>query len=43
MYKGFLIKQIGNKLQAKNLETNVFLNPLYKTFENLKLIIDNIK
>lgn len=43
MYKGYLIKQEGNKLSGENLSNGNKLNPIFKTFKAIKLIIDNIK
>ena len=45
MYKGWLIKHIetpfqGKKFAAYNYATDIFINPLYETFEQLKTIID---
>lgn len=43
MYKGYLIKQEGDKLSADNLSTGHKLNPIFKTFELMKVIIDKLK
>ncbi len=43
MYKGYLIKQVGNRLQAENLSNGNSLKPIFKNFEILKAIIDKIK
>ena len=47
MYKGWMIRY-GNeynqdKLCAYNFRTDVFINPLYKTWEALKMVIDEIE
>tara|TARA_R110000751_G_scaffold115549_1_gene214956 strand:- start:9390 stop:9572 length:183 start_codon:yes stop_codon:yes gene_type:complete len=50
MYKGWIIRK-GNstlkynskRLLAYNYKTNIFLNPIYKNWETLKKVIDNIK
>jgi len=43
MYKGYLIKQEGNRLSAENLNNGHKLNPLFKSFDTLKMIIDKLK
>ena len=50
MYKGYIIKTRNNKttnnetkLLAYSYKTDIFLNPIYKTWEALKLVIDNLK
>ena len=43
MYKGFLIKQKEGLLGAENLATGIVLNPIYDSWEKLKMIIDNLK
>ncbi len=44
MYKGYLIRRRGhnNKLCAYSWATDYFINPLYNTWEQLKLVIDNL-
>lgn len=44
LYNGYFIKRCSNgNLSAYNFRTDVFLNPLYNTWDQLKLIIDNLK
>ena len=48
MYKGWIINHRNmpfgeKKFCAYRYTTDTFLNPLYNTWEQLKLIIDNIK
>ena len=43
MYKGYLIKQIKDKLQAENLSNGHSFNPIFKDFQTLKKIIDKLK
>lgn len=47
MYKGWLIRHGSelnkSKLCAHNLKTDVFINPLYSTWEQLKTVIDATK
>lgn len=44
MYNGFIIKRCSNGcLSAYSYRTDYFINPLYKTWEALKLVIDNLK
>ena len=45
MYKGYLIHicPTNDKLCAYSWATDYFINPLYDTWEQLKLIIDNLK
>ena len=43
MYKGYLIKQEGDKLSGENLSTGHKLNPIFKNFELIKIIIDKLK
>lgn len=44
MYNGYIIKRCGNgKLSAYSYRTDYFINPLYSKWEQLKLIIDNLK
>lgn len=46
MYNGWEIRRkklAGNKYCAYNYRTNIFINPIYKTWEQLKLVIDAIK
>ena len=41
--KGYLIKQEGDKLSGENLSTGHKLNPIFKNFELIKIIIDKLK
>ena len=47
MYKGFILKNHktikGYKLSGYSYKTDIFLNPLYNSFEVIKLVIDNLK
>lgn len=47
MYKGFIISNYktikGYKLGAFSYHHDKFINPLYNSFEAIKLIIDNIR
>ena len=44
LYKGYFIKRCFNgNLSAYSWRTNYFINPLYKKWQQLKLIIDNLK
>jgi len=43
MYKGYLIKQEGEMLSAENLSTGHKLNPIFKRWEAMKVIIDKLK
>ena len=46
MYNGWEIRRkklAGNKYCAYNYRTDIFINPLYKTWEQLKSVIDAIK
>lgn len=47
MYKGFIVNNYktkkGYKLGAFSYRDNKFINPLYNSFEAIKLIIDNLK
>jgi hypothetical protein len=43
MYKGYLIKQEGERLSAENLSNGHKLQPLFKSFDTLKIIIDKLK
>jgi hypothetical protein len=48
MYKGWLIRRRntphqGQKYCAENLQTGVFINPLYNTWEQLRSVIDEMK
>ncbi len=44
MYEGYIIKRCNNgNLSAFSYKTNYFANPLYKTWESLKLVIDQLK
>jgi len=47
MYKGFIIKNVktnkGYKLKGYSYVNDVFINPLYNSFESIKLVIDNLK
>jgi hypothetical protein len=44
MYKGYIIKRCSNgKLSAYSYNTDYFINPLYDTFDKLKIIIDALK
>lgn len=46
MYNGWEIrrkKEASNKLCAYNFRTDIFINPLYDTWEQLKSVIDAIK
>ena len=50
MYKGWLIREASPELKfnkgmlcAKNWRTGMFINPLYKTWDALKSVIDEIK
>lgn len=45
MYKGYIIRRhrYNDKLCAYSYATDVFINPLYDTWEQLKLIIDALK
>lgn len=43
MYKGYLIRQEGNKLSGENLSNGHKLNPIFKNFELIKVIIDKLK
>lgn len=43
MYKGYILKKCSNGLiSGYSYKTDYFINPLYKTFEQIKLIIDNL-
>ena len=45
MYKGYIIRRHvhNSKLCAKSWATGYFINPLYETWEQLKLIIDGLE
>lgn len=47
MYEGFIIKNKltpkGYKLQAYSYQNDVFLNPLYNSFNAIKIVIDALK
>jgi len=44
MYKGYVIKRCSNgNLSAFSYRTNYFINPLYGTWEKLKIVIDALK
>lgn len=47
MYEGFILRSIktakGYKIGAYSFRTDTHLNPLYNTFEAIKLVIDNLK
>lgn len=44
MYKGYILKRCSNgKLSGYSYKTDYFINPLYETFDKIKLIIDNLK
>jgi hypothetical protein len=48
MYNGWVIRQMntpsqGKKFCAHNLANDMFINPLYETWDQLKSIIDNLK
>ena len=51
MYKGFILRLGKSNINYKNknaicgysYKLDVFINPLYETFEQIKLVIDNIK
>ena len=48
MYKGYIIKKVvcpdgKTRLSGYNFKTDYFINPLYETWEQLKLVIDGLK
>ena len=47
MYEGFILKNKltanGYKLSGYSYKSDLFINPLYNSFEAIKLIIDNLK
>lgn len=44
MYNGYIIRKCSNgKLSAYSYKTDYFINPLYDTFDALKIIIDALK
>ena len=44
MYKGYILKICENGLiSAYSYRTDYFINPLYKTFEQIKTVIDGLK
>jgi hypothetical protein len=45
MYNGWMIRKHhhNGKLCAYNFRTDVFINPLYNTWESLKSVIDAMK
>lgn len=48
IYNGWLIRRRdtpyqGKKFCAHNIQTDIFINPLYDTWEQLKSIIDAMK
>ena len=44
IYFGWIIRKGANgKLQAYHAKSDTFLNPLYSTWEGLKLVIDGMK
>lgn len=46
MYEGFILKNHktpkGYKLSGYSYKEDIFINPLYNSFEAIKLIIDNL-
>lgn len=47
MYNGWIIRRMNTPFQGKkycayNFKTDMFINPLYNTWEQLKSIIDNL-
>ena len=48
MYKGYIIKKVigpdgKTRLSGYSFKTDYFINPLYETWEQLKLVIDALK
>jgi hypothetical protein len=48
MYNGWLIRKVktpfqGTKLAAYNFRTDVYINPLYNTWDQLKSVIDGLE
>lgn len=44
MYKGYILKLCSNgKISGYSYATDYFINPLYSTFDQIKLVIDNLK
>jgi hypothetical protein len=44
MYRGYFIKRCFNgNLSAYSWRTDYFINPLYRTWDQLKSILDNLK
>lgn len=51
MYKGFILRlgksnvnyKNNNGIGAYSYKLDLFINPLYETFQQIKLVIDNVK
>ena len=47
MYQGFIIRNKkvneGYKLEAYSYQKDIFINPLYTSFDSIKLVIDSLK
>ena len=44
MYEGYIIKRcINGNLSAYSFKTDYFINPLFKEWEGLKSVIDQLK